>query len=316
MPAGVRVGIVSWNTAELLDRCLAALPEALDGTKAWIVVVDNASDDGSADVACSHPGVEVIRNSANVGYAKAINQALTHNAEEVVPSALIALNPDTVAPPKSLRMLVERLLEDPSVGLVAPRLENPDGTAQHSVYRFPSPTVSAMASFVPLRWQRKLIGPDWWLETASEPDRRCDIDWAIGGVHVLRPESVNTSQPYSERWFMYAEDLDLCWRMAQAGWRRRLEGDVVVVHKGNAAGSQAWGPLRTERWLTATYEWYQSTRGRMAVRVWALINLAGAGVRLTGSLFRHLHGRPTQDWERDVRRSLPIHARVLVPARP
>ena len=316
MHARIRVGIVSWNTAELLDGCLRALPEALDGIHASIVVVDNASADGSADVASSHPGVEVIRNLANVGYAKAINQAFSPDADRPALQALIALNPDTVAPPKSLRLLVERLLEDPSVGLVVPRLQNPDGTAQHSVYRFPSPSVSAMASFVPLRWQRRLVGPDWWLETASVPDRACDIDWAIGAVHVLRPESVEASRPYSERWFMYAEDLDLCWRMATTGWRRRLEGDVVVVHQGNAAGSQAWGPERTERWLTATYEWYESARGRVAVRIWALINLAGVVVRLTGSRFRHLLGKPTQDWERDLARALPIHGRVLMRGRP
>lgn len=313
---GVRVGIVSWNTAKLLDRCLGGLPEALDGTDARIVVVDNASEDGSAEVACAHPGVEVIRNPVNVGYAKAINQALTHDAEGPAPRALIALNPDAVPSPRSLRVLVERLLEDRTVGLVVPRLENPDGTVQHSVYRFPSPNVSAMASFVPLRWQRNLVGPDWWLEGASTFDRRCDIDWAIGAVHVFRPEAVDPSRPYSERSFMYAEDLDLCWQMAQSGWRRRLEGDVVVVHEGNAAGSQAWGSQRTERWLTATYDWYESARGRTGVRVWALVNVAGVGVRLAGSLVRRLLGRPTEEWERDLARALPVHVRVLLRGRP
>lgn len=280
------------------------------------MVVDNASSDQSADVAGSHPDVKVVRNKENVGYARAMNQALRREAEGSEPEVLIALNPDAVAPPGSLRLLVDRLLEDPSLGLVVPRLEFPDGTVQHSVYRFPSPSVSAMASFVPLRWQQNLVGPDWWLEGASTFDRRCDIDWAIGAVHVLRPEAVDPSHPYSERWFMYVEDLDLCWQMAHAGWRRRLEGDVVVVHKGNAAGSQAWGPKRTERWLTATYDWYELARGRIGVRVWALVNLAGVGFRLAGSVVRRLLGRPTLDWERDLARSLPIHARVLARGRP
>ena len=311
MVMAVRVGVVSWNTANLLDRCLEALPAALEGVRSQVVVVDNASDDGSADVAVRHTGVKVIRNKSNLGYAKGVNQALSYEAGASPPSALIALNPDTVPPPRSLARLVDRLLSDPTVGLVVPRLLNSDESPQHSVYRFPSPTVSGMASFVPIRWQPHVVGPKWWLEGASNFERRCDIDWAIGAVHVLRPEAVNQWTPYRESWFMYAEDLDLCWRMAQLGWRRRLEGDVTVMHIGNAAGSQAWGTGRTERWLEATYDWYRLAHGEPSVRRWAAVNVAGVTFRMAGAGWRRMRGTPQEEWERDLRRALPLHLNVL-----
>ena len=137
----VRIGIVSWNTAALLDGCLAALPAATEGVDADIVVVDNASSDDSVEVARRHPGVTVIANPENLGYAKGMNQAL--GAAAPAPSdVLITLNPDTVAPPGSLTALASHLAAQPDVGLVVPKLVNDDGTLQHSVYRFPSTVIS------------------------------------------------------------------------------------------------------------------------------------------------------------------------------
>ena len=232
--ARVRVGIVSWNTAALLNQCLLALPAALAGTDAEVVVVDNDSADASGDVAAPYPGVRVIRNRTNVGYAKAMNQALAGAGSQV----LIALNPDTAPPPGSLATLVERLLADPGVGLVAPRLVNPDGTDQYTARCFPGPAGAAAACFVPKRWQGGRIGRRFRLEAAAGPKQPTDIDWAIGAVHVIRAAALHGRPPYDERWFMYVEDVELCWWLAQRGWRRRIEADVTVPHVGNAAGDQ------------------------------------------------------------------------------
>jgi GT2 family glycosyltransferase len=298
------VGIVSWNTADLLDRCLAALPKALGSLRAEVVVVDNASADASADVAASHPDVRVIRNRVNVGYARAMNQALSGTG---APS-LIALNPDTEAPPGSLATLVERLGDHPDVALVVPRLANADGSTQHSVYRFPSPVVAAAVCFVPPRWQRGRIGQRLWLEGVSPHDTTTDIDWAIGAVHVLRAAALAGRLPYDERWFMYVEDIELCWWLATRGWRRRFEADVTVPHIGNAAGDRAWGQNRTGRWIDATYDWYARDRGRLAVRAWALINTLGVLLHVgLGVLRRRDRGVAAGLW-----RVLPNHARVVV----
>jgi N-acetylglucosaminyl-diphospho-decaprenol L-rhamnosyltransferase len=310
--AEVCVGIVSWNTAGLLDRCLAALPAALDGLDARVVVVDNDSSDGSAEMAARHLGVTVIRNSANVGYARAMNQALAGTDAPV----LIALNPDTEPDPGSLGLLVDRLLADPTVGLVTPRLLNSDGTEQHSVYRFPSPSVAAAVGFLPRRWQRGAAGRRFWLEGFADHGRTTDIDWAMGAVHVIRSAALDGQPPYSERWFMYVEDLDFCWWLDQRGWRRRLEADVAVRHVGNASGVQAWGDARTARWLEATYDWYRLAKGRLAMTAWAIVNVA-ALVTLVARLLTVSSVRPdgralARAQARQFLRVLPQHLRILV----
>ena len=307
----VRVGIVSWNTAALLDRCLGSLPAALEGVDAEVVVVDNDSADGSADVARRHPGVTVVENSTNVGYAAAMNQALRGTGSPLRPEALIALNPDTVVPPHGLARLVRCLLADSSVGLVVPKLVNPDGTTQHSVYRFPSPAVSAIAGMIPLRWQAGRLADRWWLEVGANHDRPSDVDWAIGAVHVLRASAVDANHPYSERWFMYVEDLDLCWQLREAGWRRRLEPSVAVVHVGNASGSQAWGGGRTAKWLGATYDWYRMQHGEPAARLWAAANTAAVLARVGGAASLLVTRRPIEPWRRDLWKVLPLHLKVM-----
>jgi N-acetylglucosaminyl-diphospho-decaprenol L-rhamnosyltransferase len=305
----VRVGVVSWNTAAHLDRCLDALAPALDGLEAEVVVVDNASTDASVEVARRRPDVALVVNDRNVGYARAMNEALSGTSAPV----LVALNPDTVPAPRSLATLVEQLQADPGLGLVVPRLRNPDGSVQHSVYRFPSPAVAAAVCLVPPRWQKGWLGRRYWLEGASPHEKSTDIDWAIGAVHAIRTAALGGADPYSVRWFMYVEDLDLCWRLHHRGWRCRLDVDAEVIHVGNAAGSQAWGDERERRWLTATYDWYDQAKGTAARRRWAATNALGVQVR--AGLLRAGAVNPRQRHRRlaEARRlaeMAPIHRRA------
>lgn len=263
----VRVGIVSWNTAELLEQCLAALPAALDGLDAEVVVVDNASSDDSAARARSL-GACVVENTENRGYARAMNQALAGDAE-----VLVACNPDAAPPPGSLRRLVEDLQADPSCGLVAPRLLHGDGSLQHSVHRFPTPLTSLALALLPVRVLRGRVGRRLWLEGAADHRGRHPIDWAIGAVHVIRAAALRGEAPYDERWFMYVEDLDLCWRLGRDGWRVVLDGEVAVPHVGNAAGAVAWGGGRSRRWQWATYDWVALRQGAGRQRALAAVNL-------------------------------------------
>ena len=303
----VRVGVVSWNTAGLLRRCLAALPAALEGTDHSVTVVDNASSDGSADAA-RDAGVRVIANRENVGYARAMNQALGGAGAEL----LVALNPDTVPPPGSLTALVRRLLAEPDVGLVGPRLANPDGSLQHSAYTFPSPLQAAAVSFLPGRWQRGRVGRRLWLEGCAPHDSAADVDWLIGAVHVIRAAAVDRVRPYSERWFMYVEDLDLCWRLARSGWRRRLEADITVPHVGGASATQAWEGTPRSRWTNLSYDWYAESHGEAAMRRWALVNTVGIASR-TSALAALGVARPGRRAEAaELARHLPTHARAVL----
>ena len=279
----VRVGIVSWNTAALLDRCLAALPAALQGVSAEIVVVDNASADASAQVAKAHGGVRVIANPTNVGYGRAMNQALGGTAASV----LIALNPDTEPPPRSLATLASRLMADPGVGLVAPQLVGADGVVQYTARHFPAVVVAAAGCFLPVRWHDAALGRRLLLEAAAQPTQPVDVDWAIGAVHVIRASALRGRRPYDERWFMYVEDIELCWWLAQRGWRRRFYPDIVVPHVGNASGAQAWGDDYDRRCYDAIYDWYQRDVGARRLRLVAALNAVNAASRAAVGRLAH-----------------------------
>jgi GT2 family glycosyltransferase len=279
---------VSWNTRSLLERCLRSLGDAASGLGIEVVVVDNASDDGSADAARAFPGVRVIENRENVGYARAMNQALAEAPREV--DVLVALNSDTELPPGSLGALVDRLVEDPGIGLVAPRLVKLDGSTQHSVYRFPSLRLALSVALLPERLQRGWLARRLWLEGRAPHDRSGDVDWPVGAVHVMRASAVG-DRPYSERWFMYVEDLDLCWRLARLGWRRSFAADISVVHVGNASGEQAWGDRQVERWLDASYDWFRSERGAVRTIAWGAVNVAGVTLHRQGAPTRLRHMR-------------------------
>src|SRR5579884_1752094 len=305
-----RIGIVSWNTAQLLDRCLASLPTATQDMDAEVVVVDNASLDSSVEICDAH-GVRVVRNTSNKGYAAGINEALTDGLRPGGTDVLIALNPDTECPPRSLTALAETLLAEPDVGLVVPRLRNLDGTLQHSVYRFPSTAVTFASSFLPARMHHGRIARRMWLEGSPSPEFPCAVDWAIGAVHVIRASAVEGRAPYCDRWFMYAEDLDLCWNLHQRGWRCVFHPEIEITHVGNAAGAQAWGGDRTRRWLDCTYDWYRVRRGARAARRWAVANTIGTLARLPVVALHRVSGRPPATWERELRLALPVHLRAV-----
>lgn len=314
----VRLGIVSWNTAGHLRDCLEALPAALGDLDAEIVIVDNASRDNSVAVAESFAaesalGVRVVRNLENRGYARAMNQALAGSKTDT----LIALNPDTVPPPGSLRALVAFLREHPDVGLVAPRLLFPDGALQRSVHRMPSLRLAAVMGFVPLSWRRGSIGERWWLEGSSDHlyEDVVDVDWVIGAVHVIRTAALDDHPPYSERWFMYVEDLDLCARLRAAGHRVVLDGELTVTHVGSAAGDLAWGERRDARWLDAMYDWYSREKGPFAARVWAAVNLLATLAKLgVVTVQPHDQTQPAtlRERYRAMRRALRLHLRKLL----
>jgi GT2 family glycosyltransferase len=311
----VRVGIVSWNTAALLDRCLGALPAALDGVDAEVVVVDNASDDDSAETARGHDGTTVIVNDENVGYARAMNQALAGAGADV----LIALNPDTEPAPGTLSALVAELRARPDVGVVVPRLQNTDGSTQHSVHRFPSLGSAVVSGLVPPRWQRGRLGRRWWLESARPIDRSGPIDWAIGAVHVIRSAALEGRAPYSERWFMYVEDIEVCWRLRQQRWLTWLDAEVSVTHVGNASGAQAWGAGRAPRFWRASYDFVAQSRGRLYARAWALVNTTAVVLHWAANRLRAVAG-PDRDRRRHVagemRSLLPVHARAVLKGPP
>lgn len=280
--AELRIGIVSYDTPEDLRGCLEALPAALDGIAAHIVVVDNGSA-GTADGEVARAaGVELRTIPRNVGYPRAMNHAL-HDATTPF---LLALNPDTVPDPGSLRHLVEVLRADPGIGLVTPHIVGPAGDEQWPVRPFPSPLVSLVNGFVPRALRPKRLGRRLWAEGHYPLDRTSDVDWTIGAVHLMRRTAVDRARPYSEAAFMFAEDMEICWHLHRNGWRVVFDPRVTVVHVGKTATGRDFGAKREKRWLDANYNWYVDGRGAAAARAWALCNALSSAAWTLGYLAR------------------------------
>jgi GT2 family glycosyltransferase len=235
--------IVSYNTREFLGPCLQALPAALEGLSATTWVVDNASPDGSAQLVREQfPEIRLIASQHNGGYAYGNNLGLRAagfgrpDGQPADYRHVLLLNPDTVSLPGSLGALVRFLDSQATVGVCGPRVERPDGSLDRACRRSaPTPLVAfyqltGLASLFPrnrhfARYNLTYL-PD---------DEQAEVDSVVGACMLIRGEALQAIGLMDERFFMYGEDLDLCLRIRQAGWRVVYQPSVRVLHhKGRA----------------------------------------------------------------------------------
>lgn len=286
MSARVAIAVVSWNTRELLARCMRSLEPEVDAGVADVFVVDNASTDGSAAlVRDEFSWATLIEPGENLGYGRAVNIV----AERTSTPWFAAANADVELEPGALARLLTAGSGE-KVGAVAPRLILPDGSTQHSAYGFP--TLPYLLAFnagvyrlVPGLGDRMLLEGHW------DPSRARDVPWAVGAFLLLRREAFMAVGGFDPRQWMYAEDLDLGWRLRRAGWRTRYESSARVRHAHEAAARQAFGERPYVRWMAATYDWIERRRGRARRVAAAVLNVAGALARRDREWTRvHLRG--------------------------
>jgi len=270
--AQVAVAVVSWNTRDLLDACLSSLRQDAEAGLAEVWVVDNASDDGSPDlVREKFPWVELVPSEENLGFGRAVNVVASRTEAPWIGVA----NADIRLHEGALRKLLDAAERDTEAGALAPRLILPDGSTQHSVFPFPSPGVSlAVAAGLTKRLGDRLLLPGAWDETR---ERR--VPWAVAAFLLVRRDAWDAVDGFDERHWMYAEDLDLGWRLARAGHPTRYVPEAEVDHEHGAATEKAWGDERALRWQRNSYAWMLRRRGWLRTRTIALIELSGAAVR-------------------------------------
>lgn len=266
----VTVAVVSWNTRELLRRCLASLEADARAGRADVWVFDNASSDGSADLVAAEFGwVTLVASNENLGFGRAVNAVVQQSGGEWI----AASNADVELGPGALEALLAAGRADASLGAVAPRLLLDDSSTQHSVHPFPGVRVSVVLGLGLPRLDRA-IGDRLCLEGFWDPERPRSVDWAHGAFLLVRRSAFEGVGGFDARQWMYAEDLDLGWRLARGGWRTRYEPAAAIRHVGAAATSQAFGEARAMRHMEAAYAWMARRRGVALARAHAAVNIA------------------------------------------
>ena len=308
----VAIAVVSWNTRELLRRCLESMAPEVARGRARVWVVDNASDDGSADMVRERfRWAEPVALPQNLGFGAAVNLVAARTSSPWIAVA----NADIELTEGALAMLLEVGEREPKAGIIAPRLVLPDGTTQHSVYSFPTLrfTLALNLGFGSLSSE---LADRLAFEGRWNPERPRTVDWAIGAFLLVRREAWDATGRFDLAHWLYAEDLDLGWRAAAAGWHTRFEPSAVVRHHRSAATTQLWGDDRDVQWQRSTYAWMLRRRGLVITRVCAAVNTLGAATRLAVLTGPALLRRG--DWvarRRVMRRWTRLHLQNLIASR-
>lgn len=253
------VTVVSWNTRDLLRRCLASLPEGARRSSLEVIVVDNASADQSADmVRREFPAVHLVENARNVGFAPACHQAWPL----VQGRYWMLLNPDAETAPLSLDHLVAFLDAHPAAGGASARLVDAEGHVQHSAQPRPSLALTALEAsrlhkLLPReRRARTLLGPYWTY------DRPVEVGWTWATALAVRREAVERAGPPDPSFPMYGEDLEWCLRLTAHGFPLWHCADATVVHHGQGSANQRWDArARARRVEAACYRALERHRG-------------------------------------------------------
>ena len=215
---------------DCLERCLASLAQSMGALEFQVIVVDNASTDGTTDMVREYfPDVQLITNSENVGFARASNQGLRMAEGRY----WMLLNPDTeikANSPNPFQILFSFMEEHPKAGVCGPSLVYPDGSFQHSAFRFPSLAQVYMDLF-PVNWrlrESRLNGrsPASWY-ARGEPFQ---IDHPLGAALMVRPSAVEQVGRLDEEYFIYAEEVDWCMRFKRAGWQIWCVPSAHIIH--------------------------------------------------------------------------------------
>jgi GT2 family glycosyltransferase len=227
--------IVNWNVSAMLARCLETLFAHATELILEVIVVDNAStDDSLTMLATRFPQVQRIANQENVGFAAANNQGLTASRGRY----RLLLNPDTEVLDQALSRMVQYMDSHPQVGVLSPRLMLPDGTIQGGAAGyFPCPrTLFYYAFMLQVLFPRRVRA--LWLDEKSYRADEIAVDWVSGACLMLREEILAQVGGLDDSYFMYAEDIDWCYRIKQAGWQVICLSKLTIIHHIGGSTSQ------------------------------------------------------------------------------
>jgi N-acetylglucosaminyl-diphospho-decaprenol L-rhamnosyltransferase len=221
--------ILSWNTCDLLEKCLNSINEFGEGMEFEILVIDNGSVDGSQRmVSHKFPQVRLVENEENLGFARGNNKGFTLTSSPFV----LLLNSDAFLTAGALENLSGTMKQKPKAGIVGGHLLNPDGSFQASHSRFPG----LWQEFLILTGLGRLIFGRFYPSRGPEIDKGPQIvDYVEGACLLVRREATEQAGLLSEDFFMYAEEVNWCFAMKKAGWEVWYHPEARIIHYGGAS---------------------------------------------------------------------------------
>ena len=267
------VSIVNTESRELLLACLETLPR----DTAEIVVLDNASEDGSAEsVRARFPDVRVIAQTSRAGFGANHNTVVRATEGRYV----YVLNEDTTADDWAFDRIVAYLDAHPRVAALGPRLVYPDGRVQDSAWRFPTPLVSTLGLLTVGKLGVK----------QSHGSGAHAVDWVMGAALVLRREALDEVGLFDEEFFLYSEEVDLQLRLRNAGWEVHYFPEATVVHHESQFSAEIPERRINEMWRSR-HRYWRKHHGVVGARVAALATGGQYAVRAALAPVRHRSSR-------------------------
>ena len=274
MSSDLAIVIVNWNSAKYLFECLPSFSGGAGTLKADVILVDNASTTDDLDrLAAAFPFVRLVRNETNIGFARANNLGFRMSDAPY----LLFLNPDTRVEEGALCRMFEVMQTHQDAGVVGCRLLNSDLTVQTScVQRYPTIMNQVLGMELLFRWF-----PEWslwgWPKCAEDP---VPVEVISGACMLVRRDVFERVGMFSEDYFMYAEDVDLCYKAAKAGWRCYYVPDATVVHHGGGSSQQrsvsSWAAIAQ---CGAKFQFMRKTRGAIYGNIYRFGMGISAGIR-------------------------------------
>jgi N-acetylglucosaminyl-diphospho-decaprenol L-rhamnosyltransferase len=269
--------IVNWNSQEYLRQCLESMKGRCEGLQVEIIVVDNASFDGSQRMVSEQfPEVVFLQSEVNLGFSRANNLGFARSKGEII----LLLNPDTELIQGVLKRGVEFLRSEERGGAVGVRLLNTDGSVQTSCVQSLPTLLNQMLDSEILRraFPRSRL---WGTEVlAVHREQPAEVEAVSGAFLMVKRSAFEQVGLLSEDYFMYAEDIDLCWTLRKAGYRIYYLGDCQVTHHGGKSAGKQVNHFSDLAQREALFQYFRKTRGRYYAALYRLIVALSATVRI------------------------------------
>lgn len=232
----ISIIIVSWNTKDILLKCLQSLEQETKCLLTEIIVVDNCSTDGSPEaVKIAFPEVKLIKNTSNLGFAKANNIGILNSSGRYI----CLVNSDVIVQKECFKPILEYMDDHPEIGILGPQVLNPDHTIQNSCRRFPTLQNSLFGAFALQRiFQHSHLAGEF-NSNALPQDRPSNIDVIYGCFWMVNGKALDSVGLLDDEFFIFGEDIDWCKRFWEAGYRVVYFPLVSVIHYSGASSSNS-----------------------------------------------------------------------------